>query len=254
MEESIEYARVADLHDAYVQVTFDIPFFLSEARKISGEVLELMAGTGRVSVPLVEAGVRLTCVDNSPEMLAILREKLEKRGLSACVYQMDVRELALRKQFDQVIIPFHSFTELLSPSDQRKALAGIHEHLSETGRFVCTLHNPPVRLKSVDGRLRLWGKYPLDNRQRILLLWGLENYDPVNHTVNGLQFFEEYDANGLMRAKRLLEIRFRLLKRGEFEELAKSAGFKVVALYGDYSYSEFKEDTSPFTNLGVTKK
>ncbi|MBI1928990.1 class I SAM-dependent methyltransferase [Candidatus Poribacteria bacterium] len=205
-----------------------------------------MSGTGRVSLPLIEGGVRLTCVDNSPEMLAILREKLKKRGLSADVYPMDVRELTLQKQFELVVIPFHSFAELLSLSDQRRTLEGIYQHLSETGRFICALHNPPVRLKSVDGQLRLLGKYPFENRQGTLLLWGLANYDAVNRTVSGLQFYEEYDINGIMQSKRVLEIRFCMLERGNFEELVTSIGFKVMVLYGDYSYSAFQEDTSPF--------
>jgi hypothetical protein len=34
--------------------------------------------------------------------------------------------------------------------------------------------------------------------------------------------------------------------KDEFEALAKAAGFKVKALYGDYSYAEFSEDSSPF--------
>ena len=60
-----------------------------------------------------------------------------------------------------------------------------------------------------------------------------------------MQFYEEYDAKGVLRSKRLLELHFRLSSRDEFEELAKAAGFKVKAFYGDYSYSEFKDD-SPF--------
>jgi ubiquinone/menaquinone biosynthesis C-methylase UbiE len=76
MTKSIEWDRVAPFYDNYAQATFDIQFFVQEATKIPGEVLELMAGTGRVSLPLVKAGVHLTCVDNTPEMLAILRQKL----------------------------------------------------------------------------------------------------------------------------------------------------------------------------------
>jgi SAM-dependent methyltransferase len=243
---SIDWARIADLYDTYVQTTFDIPFFLNEARKTSGEALELMSGTGRVSVPLIEAGVRLTCVDASLEMLALLREKLTRRRVAAPVHQMDVRELALQKQFDLIFIPFQSFSELLSPSDQRKAFVCIHEHLAETGRFICTLHNPRVRLKRVDGQLRLWGKYPLEDRQGTLLFWGLENYDSDAHIVSGLEFFEEYDANGVMQSKRAVELCFRIVEKREFEDLAASVGFKIAALYGDYSYSEFHEDTSPF--------
>ncbi len=245
--ESMDYARIADLYDTYVQATFDIPFFLGEAKKSSGEVLELMSGTGRVSLPLVEAGIKLTCVDKFPEMLAILRDKLERRGLCANVVQMDVCELNLSKRFDLVIIPFHSLSEIVSLDDQRKALTRIRKHLSPSGRFICTLHNPKTRTRFVDGTLQLCGKYSLESGQGTLLFWLLQDYDSTdNHIVEGLEFFEEYDAKGILKSKRLMGLRFRLTWKEEFQELAKSVGFKVAALYGDYSYSEFHEESSPF--------
>lgn len=239
-------AYVAELYDTYVNSTFDVPFFLNEAEGVSGEVLELMAGTGRVSVPLIKAGARLTCVDHSSAMLGVLQEKLERENLSACVHRMDVRNLDLAKRFELAFIPFHSFAELLAESDQRRTLAGIYEHLSASGRFICTLHNPAVRLRRVDGQLRLRRKCDLGNSGGMLLVWGLEHFDRGTGVVQGQQFFEEYDASGVMQRRTLLEIRFRSLSREDFEELATSTGFRVIALYGDYSYSEFQEDTSPF--------
>ncbi len=253
MKRTIDYALVADLYDTYVKTTFDVQFFLNQTKKVSGEVLELMSGTGRLSIPLIEAGVRLTCVDNSPEMLAILERKLKERTLSASVYEMDGCKLSLDKKFALIIIPFHSFAELLSVSDQRKAFAAIYKHLAENGRFICTLHNPHDRLKSVDGQTRLLGKFSLDKIKGTLLVWSLGNYDANSHIVNGLQLYEEYDADGVMLSKRILEIKFYLHQKDEFEELAKSIGFKVMALYGDYSYSEYKEDESPFM-IWVLKK
>jgi SAM-dependent methyltransferase len=240
------YAYVAELYDTYVDITFDIPFFLNETKGVSGKVLELMAGTGRVSIPLIKAGVRLTCVDNSSDMLAVLQEKLERQNLSASVYHMDVRYLDLDKQFALAIVPFNSFSELLTESDQRQALTGIYEHLAEGGRFICTLHNPPVRLRRVDGQLVLRRKHELDNNKGTLLLWGLEKFDQAARIVRGLQFFEEYDASGVMQRRTLLEIQFCLPKRDEFKALARSAGFRIAALYGDYAYSEFQKDASPF--------
>lgn len=110
-------AWVADLYDAYVTTTVDIPFFVAQARAASGPVLELMAGTGRVALPLAAAGVALTCVDLSAPMLARLRAKLASRGLTAATYQMDVRELALpARDFALAILPFQSFAELLTPT------------------------------------------------------------------------------------------------------------------------------------------
>jgi SAM-dependent methyltransferase len=240
------YDYIADLYDIYVPVTFDIDFFVKETKKSSGEVLELMSGTGRVSIPLIEAGVKLTCVDLSAELNAILENKLHQMGLKADVYQMDVCELELQKKFDMIIIPFHSFAHITSPDDQRKALARIQQHLLPGGTFICTLRNPIIRQKEVDGQLQLSSKYPLPDTQGVLLIWIVENinYDD-NQIVEAMQFYEEYDAKGVLKSKRLLELHFRLSRKAEFEELAKAAGFKVKAFYGDYSYSEFNDD-SPF--------
>ena len=102
---AIDYSQVAHLYDVYVRTDFDVPFFINEAKDCDS-VLELMAGTGRVSIPLLEAGISLTCVDNSRHMLSILGKKVADRGLSAAVYEMDVCDLSFRNTFDLIILPF----------------------------------------------------------------------------------------------------------------------------------------------------
>jgi SAM-dependent methyltransferase len=245
MENVNDYGIVADLYDVYVPATDDIPFFVNESQKCSGEVLELMAGTGRVSLPLIEAGITLTCVDISGELLAILRDKLAQRSLAADIYQADVCELDLGKQFDLVLIPFNSFAHLVSSEDQRRALERIRQHLTPNGRLILTLGNPTKRRASVDGKLRLFRKYSRGDGQGTLLLWLLENFSSTDDRVVEMsEFFEEYDARGILQSKRLMELRFRLTTKEEFEELAKLASFEVTALYGDYAYSEFREDSN----------
>ncbi len=241
-----DYDRIADLYDIYVPATFDIDFFVEETRKTSGEVLELMSGTGRVSVPLIKAGVKLTCVDLSSESNSILDRKLIEAGLHADVWRMDVLELELDKKFEMVIIPFHSFAHLTEPAQERVALHRIREHLLPGGTFICTLRNPKVRRKEVDGQLRLLGRFPLPETGGTLLLWTVENASAEDdHIVQAEQFYEEYNARGVLRAKRLMELKFRLTEREEFETLAMEAGFKVKAFYGDYARAPFRED-SPF--------
>jgi SAM-dependent methyltransferase len=167
-------------------------------------------------------------------------------GLKAAVYQMDVCELELQKKFDMIIIPFASFAHITSPDDQRKALARIQQHLLPGGTFICTLGNPKLRQKTVDDQLRLFRKYPLPDTQGSLLLWIVENInEDDDQVVEAMQFYEEYDAQGVLESKRLLELHFRLSQKDEFEELARATGFKVKAFYGDYAYSEFGDD-SPF--------
>lgn len=246
----MDYSRIADLYDSYVQSTFDIPFFVNEAKKASGRVLELMSGTGRVSIPLAEAGIKLTCVDKSAEMLAVLYEKLKSRGLSANVVSMDVTQLNLGQRFELIIIPFHSFAEIVSVDDQHRALARIREHLASHGRFICTMHNPKTRARSVDGSLQLRGKFALEKTRGTLLFWLVQNYSSTdNHVVEGFEFFEEYDSEGTLKSKRMVELKFRLMGKEEFQELAESTGFHVLNLYGDYEYSEFRAESSPFMIL-----
>jgi SAM-dependent methyltransferase len=203
------YDIIADLYDVYVPVTFDIDFFLKETKKTSSEVLELMSGIGRVSIPLLEAGVKLTCMDISAKSNQILKSKLEQKGLTADVYQMDVCELEIPKKFDMIIIPFHSFAHIISPIDQGKALSCIHQHLLPGGTFICTLGNPTLRRQSIDNQLRLAYQYPLVEQQGKLLLWILEKFDQVDdQVVDALEFFEEYDADGVMTSKRFMELHF----------------------------------------------
>jgi SAM-dependent methyltransferase len=242
----MNYAHVADLYDTAIQTDFDLPFYLEQVRGISGPILELMCGTGRLSLPLLEAGARLTCVDLSAEMLRLLQAKLEQRHLAAEVLQADIRQLELDARFELALIPFHALAELTILSDQERALQRVAHHLLRCGRLVVPLHNPPVRLQRVDGLLHLWAEHELPERDGLLLLWGREHYDPETHIVHGHEFFEVYDQAGLMLQRRLLPLAFRLTTPAEFEALARHAGLKVAALYGDYSHAAFDPASSPF--------
>ena len=187
MSPSMDYSNLAELYDIYANFDTDIPFYLDEARRQGGQVLELMSGTGRVSLPLIENGCRLTCVDSSPEMLQVLRNKLTARKLNARVLEMDVRDLVLDILYDLVIIPFNSFSELTTHQDQMRTLISIKGHLAPGGKFICTLHNPAIRLRQVDGQLRLWSSSTLPDRSGKLLLWGTEKYQAETGIVYGIQ-------------------------------------------------------------------
>lgn len=239
------YARIAELYDAFVKTDYDVPFFIQEAQAAAAEVLELMVGTGRLTIPLIEAGVSVTCLDFSAEMLAVLRRKLTKRGLHAEIHQRNVCDFDLGRQFKLIILPFQAFPELTDGEDQRRALQRIRQHLRPDGQFICTLHNPPVRLKYVDHQLRLAVREERAEGGH-LLVWLLQQHHPATQVVEVLEFFEEYNADGVLIAKRYSALQFHLLEKARFEQLFTEAGLEVVALYGDYQKNPFMADTSPF--------
>ena len=189
---NIDYDSVAELYDLYVTASYDFDFFLAEAAKANGPVLELTAGTGRLSLPLLEAGVALTCVDVCCGMLEILARKARARGLAFEAICTDLCDLALPPTFALAILPFQSFMEIVGEERQRRALTAVHAALSPGGRFICTMHNPAIRRKTVDGTLRLVGRFPAPEGS--LVVSGFEQGGfPV---VSRLQFFETYAGLG----------------------------------------------------------
>src|SRR2546430_1666048 len=92
--------------DAIIQD--DIPFYVGLAREGAaggGAVLELGCGTGRVTIPIAQAGVDITGLDNAVPMLEIARAK--SMGQSSPRWlQNDMRRFRLEQRFELVIIPF----------------------------------------------------------------------------------------------------------------------------------------------------
>ncbi len=250
---AMDYSKVAELYDLYAQTEIDVPFFIKESQSCQ-KMLELTSGTGRLSIPLLKAGAPLTCLDNSPEMLAILRRKIQSLGLDAPVYEMDMVDFSLPEQFDLIIIPFNSFAEIAEPTAQQKALANIHAHLAERGRLIVTLHNPPIRLKQIDGQVHLRGKFAFPDNDGCLYLSSVENYAADTHLVTGAQFYELYNAEGVMTSKRFVDIQFYLHTKVTFEGLALSQGFIPRSLLGDYQRHEFDGERSPFMIWTLDKR
>ena len=72
----------ADVYDLiYSYVRKDIPFYTNQAIRSGGTVLELGCGTGRVSIPIAEAGVKIIGMDSSPEMLRVADSKAKKMSV-----------------------------------------------------------------------------------------------------------------------------------------------------------------------------
>jgi|GEM_PF-7067669 len=65
------YESSAKLYDADNRdiLLADIPFYLQRAKNLSGKVLELACGTGRITIPLAENGTEIWGLDYSNAML-----------------------------------------------------------------------------------------------------------------------------------------------------------------------------------------
>ncbi len=252
MSSALDYEKIAHLYDSYLRFTDDVPFFIQECQKTEGSVLELMCGTGRLSIPLLEAGVHLTCVDASPAMLAILRQKLSEKGLNASVVQANVTALPLESKFDVILLPFQSFHELKTKTEQRQVLQKISELLKPNGRFICTLHNPDVNLKSTN-KSSTYGPFPRVDQVGFVSLSVDFNYQSETETVSGYQTIYELDETHQIVAEHQLPVEFSLIKLDVFQQLLQLTALEIEELYGNYNFSPFVPETSPYIIVRTRK-
>ncbi len=235
---ALDYSRLASFYDAMVTDRGDLPFFLRAARAADGPVAELMAGTGRLAVPLVESGIDMTCVDSSPEMLGILSDKLAAKGLRARVVCDDVTLMNIEDRFRLVFIAFHSFEELLEDADERACLDTARRHLGENGRFICTLHDIATRLAAVGpGKGGRW-QFPDLRSQRQIALSLETEYDSHAGVVHGVESFTYLgDKDPFLE----VPLRFRLVRPDTFLRMVQDAGFVVESVGADFTSEEYRE-------------
>lgn len=224
----------ADFRD-YIE---DVPFYRELARRANGPILELMCGTGRVLIPLAEAGYTITGVDISPAMLAIARQRLEEVGQQATLIEGDVRRVQLPAQtFGLAFVAVNSFMHLESVRDQIETLETVRHALKRRGTLILDLFNPdPTDIAREDNRLVLDRSYTLDGRQ-VQKFIAIDS-DAATQTSHVTYLYDETDEEGRLQ-RRTMRFVMRWFYRYEIEHLLARAGFAVRAVYGSYDLDEY---------------
>ncbi|MEX0160923.1 daptide-type RiPP biosynthesis methyltransferase [Microbacterium sp. LMI13-1-1.1] len=115
----------------------EIREMLALARETEGPILDVAAGSGRLTVPLVRSGKRVTAIDLSDDMLSRLRRTLPDHAMLECVVA-DMRDFSLPQQFGLVIIGATSIT-LLDRVGRSLLYATVRRHLTAHGVFAFTV-------------------------------------------------------------------------------------------------------------------
>jgi SAM-dependent methyltransferase len=215
----------------------DIPFFLRQAERHGDPLLELACGTGRLTLPLAEAGFAITGLDLTPEMLAEAERKAAARGLRVEWVQGDCRAFRLDRSFRLIFLAFNSLAHLHDRESFEGLAACVRAHLAPGGRFILDYFNPSLRLLTRDSEVR----YPVvdypdpDGRGRVFVS---ENsaYDGAAQLNRIRWHFQTGDDP----AERAEELDMRIYFPQELDALLHYNGFEVEAKYGDYDETPFR--------------
>ena len=234
MPEYDSYSVYYDL--LYENMQHDVPFYLDMAKETGGPVLELACGTGRVLLPLAQAGFDVTGLDVSQSMLDRLQAKLDKepREVQARVALKcaDMRDYRFSQKFKLVFCAFNSFLHLMTTEDQLACLRSVHEYLADDGWLVLNVFAPDH--SRLTGRVETVVSVERDPETgRDMIVTNISMRHPESQTIEAWEYVDRIGDDGSVKrypAKYTLS----WIHHREMHLLLRCAGYEVVNVYGGY--------------------
>jgi SAM-dependent methyltransferase len=225
----------ADVYDEWYAGISDVDVTVDDLLDLAGAgpVLELGVGTGRLAVPLAEAGraagVRVVGVDASAAMLARLTERDTARLVHAVEADM-VRGLPAGP-FTLVFVAYNTLFNLTDDGAQTACFQAVAERLVPGGRFVVEAFVPehPPRTGD-DVAIRTMAA------DRVVL--SLSRHDPSRQAAAG-QFVELTEAGGV----RLRPWSIRYATPAQLDAAAELAGLALEHRWEAFGRSPFGPDS-----------
>jgi SAM-dependent methyltransferase len=216
----------------------DLDLYLALADRADGPILELAVGTGRLAIPLAEAGHLVTGVDLDPAMLD--RARLRAAGAAGSdrltLVEADLVGLRLPDagRFGLAFIALNSLLVLPNRAAQQAALQALADHLAPGGLAVVDIWLPDADdLARFDGRIMLeWPRFDPETGA-IVTKAGSALHDAAAAAVTLTTIFEEGGQGGPSR-RWIRRDRLRLVSADELREFAERAGLVIELMAGTY--------------------
>lgn len=247
MDESI-YHRPEAYDLEHEGDTEDVDFFVRLANELKpARVLELACGSGRVAVPLAEAGARngfdVAGLELVPEMLA----DAERRRAGSppdvqtrlTLVRGDMRTWRSDGPFDLVLSPCSSMCHLLSLDDQLAAWRTAHANLAPGGRFAVdvsmpnlaayadSLADPPRAILEVDRDTR-----DADKNERLLRFKTTRFY--IHEQRAEVRYLYDRFVEDTARERFASDYECHVYFPRELQLLFLHTGFSIERMFGDY--------------------
>lgn len=197
-----------------------------------GPAVELAVGTGRVAIPLVEAGVPVVGVELSHAMIARLREKIDDERLP--VVQGDMTTTRVGEGFALVYLVFNTISNLLTQDEQVACVRNAARHLRPGGRFVVELWVPQLRALPAGHGATVEVSEP-----GYLLA---DTYDTLRQLVVSHHVRFDPDLGG-GREARITRSPHRYAWPSELDLMARLAGLELEHRWADWDRSPFTADS-----------
>lgn len=244
------YRAIAEYYDAECDaipwLEHDVPFLLKRLPRRSLNVLELACGTGRVAIPLVQAGHRIVGVDYAPDMLAIAKRKRDALGISEKQLKLvehDVLKLDLKQKFDLIAILFNGFLAFGTLAEQDRLLQMVRAHLKPDGRFWLDIFQPNLGILATHrSRNHSPTIFHVPSMNRTVFLVVDVERDPAKQLQLITFRYQWFDEKG-REHKAQTKFTLTFIMPRELQILLERNGLAIEKLWGDYDGSELNADS-----------
>ena len=228
----------------------DVEWYRRKAVDSGGPVLELGAGTGRVTIPIAEAGIHITALDSDAGMLDKLRQKADTLPAGVRnrirVQHGDMRSFALDEQFALIIIPFRAFLHNTTREDQIASLRGAHAHLRSGGELALNVFHPSLEYMAAHAGAYAgvwrWLKTQKHPDGGFVVYSDATRYDTVRQRLEGMIRTEEFSSDGSLRSTNMMHLELAYLYPSDIASLLAESGFELARISGDFSGRPFERD------------
>lgn len=229
-------AEVYDLHSAPYD---DFEYYRTRIAAHGGPALEIASGTGRLLVPLRQAGLDVEGVEPSEDMNAHARKKAEAAGVEVAIHRQYMQELDLPGRYATVFIPVASFTLLEHLRDAEEALRRFHHHLSPGGCLLLSL-DVPYDSFAANNEWHLTRRMPRPDGS-LVLISAAGRANKAKQVFKSTTKYEVFDASGTLVHTEHHPFTTRWYYPHEFTLMLEAAGFTDVVMTGDLGDEPFAD-------------
>jgi SAM-dependent methyltransferase len=263
MPEAI-YQRPDDYNLEHVGDTADVDFFVAEVTRLRPKrVLELACGTGRVTLPLAEAGAKegfeVVGLELVPEMLQAARQQYEAASpeVRRCLTFAagDMRTWRAETPFDLIITPCSSVCHLLTLDDQLAAWKTASDNLVPGGRFIVDVTMPDLSIYADSFRSppRELVEIDLDTYEEAtktrLLRYRTTRYMADEQRAH-IRFLYDKFVGEKPPERSVSDFESHVYYPREMRLLFLYTGFTVEKVYGDYQGNDMKSASRQMIVVG----
>ncbi|HTW90175.1 MAG TPA: class I SAM-dependent methyltransferase [bacterium] len=190
-------------------------------------ILDLACGTGIPTLILARRGYRMTGVDRSPEMLAMLESK--RGNLPVATIHADIRDFAVPEPLEGAICLYDSMNYLLTEDDLVRCFRCVRAAVLPGGLFIFDMN-------TVYGLADYWGtRTTARDVGEIHSIWQHEYDQETRVSTLHLTFWEQPKSGGA--PERFEEIhQERAYHPEEVERCLRAAGFTEVRFFQHGSF------------------